>query len=181
MDDKQPQTGWRVKVGLAIFVASIGWPVLIPIFLLLGVSKTVTAAVSGFMLVAAEFMLVAAAAIAGKEGFSLIKKKVFGFLKSHGPPSEVSRTRYTIGLVMFVTPLAFGWASPYFGHYLPGYEAGRMIYVIVFDILLFVSLFVLGGGFWDKLQSLFKFNAYAVIPDEPDEKAGSILRGNKLG
>ena len=122
MDDKQPQTGWRVKVGLAIFVASIGWPVLIPIFLLLGVSKTVTAAVSGFMLVAAEFMLVAAAAIAGKEGFSLIKKKVFGFLKSHGPPSEVSRTRYTIGLVMFVTPLAFGWASPYFGHYLPALD-----------------------------------------------------------
>jgi hypothetical protein len=181
MGDKQPQAGWRVKVGLAIFAASIGWPVLIPILLLLGVSKTVTAAVSGFMLVAAEFMLLGAAAIAGKEGFSLIKDTVFGFLKSHGPPSKVSRTRYTIGLVMFMTPLAFGWVSPYFGRHLPGYEAGRVIYAIVFDVLLFSSLFVLGGGFWDKLQSLFKFNAYTVIPDEPDEKAGSILKANKLG
>jgi hypothetical protein len=119
------------------------------------------------MVVAAEFMLIAGAAIAGKEGFALIKATVFGFLKLHGPPREVSRLRYTIGLVIFATPLAFGWASPYFGHHLPGFAAGQLIYAIVFDVLLLISLFTLGGGFWDKLRSLFKHNAYAVIPDTP--------------
>ena len=164
MSNEQPQAGWRVKLGFAIFVASIGWPVLIPILLLLRVPTTATAAFSGVMVVAAEFMLIAGAAIAGKEGFAYIKGKVFGFLKSYGPPSEVSRLRYTVGLVMFATPLAFGWAAPYFGHHLPGFENGQLFYAIVGDVLLLISLFVLGGGFWDKLLSLFIHNAYAVIP-----------------
>ena len=68
---------------------------------------------------------------------------------------------------MFATPLAFGWAAPYFAHHLPGFADGRLIFAIVFDVLLLISLFVLGGGFWDKLHSLFKYNAYAVIPDKP--------------
>jgi len=168
MSDKQQAT-WRVKVGFAIFVASIGWPVLIPVLPLVGVSATATAAFSGVMLVAAEFMLLAGAAIAGKEGFAFIKATVFGFLKSYGPPSEVSRTRYRIGLVMFATPLAFGWAAPYFGHHLPGFDDGQLIYAIAGDVLLLISLFVLGGGFWDKLRSLFKHNAYAVIPESVPE------------
>ncbi len=165
MSDEQPNVGWRVKVGFAIFVVSIGWPVLIPVLPLLGVSTTATAAISGVMLVAAEFMLIAGAGIAGNEGFAFIKGTVFGFLKSYGPPSKVSRLRYKIGLVMFATPLAFGWASPYFGHHLPGFEGGQLIYAVGFDVLLLISLFVLGSGFWDKLQSLFQHNAYAVIPD----------------
>jgi len=167
MSDKRPKVGWQVQVGFAIFVASIGWPVLLPVLPLLGVSTTTTAAFGGIMLVAAEVMLIAGAAIAGKEGFAFIKKTVFGFLRSYGPPREVSRTRYTIGLVMFTVPLVFGWASPYFGHHIPGFESGRLIYAIVFDVLLLISLFVLGGNFWDKLRSLFKHDAYAVIPDEP--------------
>ena len=166
MSDEQRHAGWRVKVGFAIFVASIGWPLLIPILPLLGVSTTTTAAFSGVMLVAAELMLLAGAAIAGKEGFAFIKAKVFGFLKSYGPPRELSRTRYTIGLVMFVIPLAFAWASPYVAHLLPGYAAGRLIYAIGFDVLLLISLFVLGGSFWDKLRSLFLYQAYAVLPSK---------------
>ena len=82
MSGEHLRIGWRVKVGFAIFVASIGWPVLIPILPLLGVPTTTTAAISGVMLVAAEFMLVAGAAIAGKEGFMYIKATVFGFLRS---------------------------------------------------------------------------------------------------
>lgn len=165
MSDERPQFGWRVKVGLSIFVVSIGWPILIPILPLLGVSATATAAVSGVMLVAADVMLVAAAAIAGKEGFAVIKATVFRFLRPYGPPREVSRARYTIGLVMFITPLAFGWASPYFGHHLPGFDGGQLVYAITGDVLLLASLFVLGGGFWDKLRSLFKHDAYAIILD----------------
>ncbi|GAF79317.1 unnamed protein product [marine sediment metagenome] len=167
MSDEQTQAGWRVKLGFAIFATSIGWPIFIPILLALGVSKTTTAAISGVMVVAAELMLIAGAAIAGKEGFAFIRATVFGFLRSHGPPREVGRLRYTIGLVMFATPLAFGWASPYFGDHLPVFDGGEFIYAISFDVLLLASLFVLGGGFWDKLRSLFVHKAYAVIPAKP--------------
>lgn len=119
------------------------------------------------MVVAAELMLIGGAAVAGKEGFAFIKAKLFGFLKSFGPPREVGRRRYTVGLVMFTIPLAFGWMSAYCGHHFPGYEHGQLIYAIVGDVLLLISLFVLGGGFWDKLQSLFQHSAYAVFPDKP--------------
>ena len=166
MTNQQPQVGWRAKIGLAIFVASISWPVLIPVLPLMGVSSTATAAISGVMLIAAEIMLVAAAAIAGKDGFDFIKAKVFGVLKSYGPPREVSRTRYIIGLVMFTAPLAFGWISPYVGQHLPGFADKRLIYAILLDALLLISLFVLGGAFWDKLRSLFLHNAYAVFPSK---------------
>jgi hypothetical protein len=166
MSDEQVQVGWRVRVGFAIFVASISWPVLIPILPLLGASTTATATFSGVMLIAAEVMLIAGAAIAGKEGFAFIKAKVFGVLKSYGPPREVSRTRYIIGLVMFTTPLAFGWVSPYVAQHLPGFTDNRLIYAIPFDVLLLISLFVLGGAFWDKLRSLFMHDAYAVLPSK---------------
>ena len=164
MTVEQPHANWRTTVGIAILVASIGWPVLIPILPLVGVSTTATAAFSGVMVVAADLMLIAGAAIAGKAGFASIKAKVFGLLRLCGPPREVSRRRYTIGLVIFSIPLAFGWASPYFGHHIPGFASGQLICAVALDILLLISLFVLGGDFWDKLRALFDHNAYAVIP-----------------
>jgi hypothetical protein len=167
MSDEKRQVGWRVKVGFAIFVASIGWPVLIPILPLLGASTAATATFTGVMVVVAELLLLGGAAVAGKEGFAFIKARAFGFLRSFGPPREVSRLRYTVGLVMFAIPLVFAWTTPYVGHHLPGFEDGPLIYAIAGDVLLLISLFVLGGGFWDKLRSLFKHDAYAVISDEP--------------
>jgi hypothetical protein len=42
-----------------------------------------------------------------------------------------------------------------------------MTYAVGGDLLLFISLFVLGGDFWNKLQSLFVHDATAVIPQKP--------------
>ena len=167
MRDERIGAGWRVKAGFVIFVASIGWPVLLPILPLLGVPGTSVAAFTGVMIVVAEIMLLAGAAIAGKDGFAFIKSKVFGFLKSYGPPKTVTRARYTIGLVMFALPVLLGWASPYFGHHIPGFDEHPRTFAIIGDILLLTSLFVLGGDFWDKLQSLFLHDARVVMPDRP--------------
>ena len=167
MTDDQPQVGWRLKVGIALFVMSIAWPVFIPILPLLGASNAMTASFSGIMVVLAEVLMLAGAAVAGKEGFAQIKAKVFGHFRQFGPPREVSQRRYRIGLVLFTIPLAFGLASPYFGHHLPGFEHGQLVYAIAGDALLLISLFVLGGAFWDKVRSLFRYDARAVIPDKP--------------
>jgi hypothetical protein len=163
MSEGRPQATGRIKVGFAIFIVSIGWPILIPILSVLGTPATAIAVFSGVMVFAAELMLIAGAAIAGKEGFAFIKATVFGFLRSYGPPREVSRTRYTIGLFMFATPIIFGWASPYFGHHLPGFETRPLVYATAGDGLLLISLFVLGGSFWDKLRSLFQHDAYVIL------------------
>ena len=167
MSEEQIQAGWRIKIGFALFILSISWPVLLPVMGVLGVSGSAIAGFSGAMLVAAEIMILAGAAIAGKDGFTYIKSRVFGFLRSHGPPKHVGRTRYIIGLILFVAPLLFGWVSPYVAEYLPGFLTHPHYYTIAGDALLLISLFVLGGEFWDKLRSLFLHRAHAVIPEKP--------------
>jgi hypothetical protein len=166
MTDKQIQPGWRIKLGFALFIASIGWPVLLPLMPLLGLSGASIASFSGAMMVAAEVMMIAEAAIAGKDGFAFIKQKVFGFLKSYGPPQEVSRTRYIIGLIIFCIPVTLGWVWSYVGQYLTGLQENPLVYAIAGDVMLLISLFILGGAFWDKLRSLFIHSAYAVVPEK---------------
>ena len=164
MANGQRPTQWRMALGIVLFVVSISWPVLIPILPLLGVSASATAAFSGVMVVVGEGLMLLGVAVAGKEGFAMIKAKAFGLLKAHGPPREVSKLRYTVGLVMFVCSLVLGWAAPYVGHHLPSYESHAWVYAAVFDVILVVSLFVLGAGFWDKLHALFRHDARAMIP-----------------
>jgi hypothetical protein len=125
------------------------------------------------MVVVAEIMLLVGAAIAGKDGFAFIKSRVFGLLKSYGPPREVSRTRYRLGLVLFTIPLAFAWAGPYFGHLIPGFVEWPLAFAMTGDLMLLVSLMLLGGDFWDKLRSLFLHAAKVVLPERPARGAGT--------
>lgn len=160
-----PATGWWLKLGVALFGLSIALPVLgVPLVATMGLSTATVATVSGALLVGAEVLGISAVAIMGKSGYAYIKNCVFGFLKQYGPPAEVSRTRYTIGLVMFVVPIVFGWLAPYATKLIPGYLGNVFTYCIIGDLLLLVSLFVLGGDFWDKLRALFSQGAKAVFP-----------------
>ena len=160
-DAEQPVVaGWRFRLGVALFALSLlGPPVLIPLVAALGLPVAITSAISGAILVGGEVLLVAAAAVMGKSGYAYIKKRAFGFLKQHGPPREVSRARYRIGLVAFSIPILFGWLSPYADTLIPGYEGNETTFAVVGEAMLLVSLFILGGDFWDKLRELFIHHA----------------------
>ena len=152
--------GWRFKLGAALFALSLlGPPVVIPLIATLGFSTALIATISGGILVGAEVFLVVAAAVMGKSGYNYIKSRTFGLLKQYGPPKEVSKARYNIGLAIFVIPILFGWLAPYAGSYIPGYQEMAITYAVVGDLLLLFSLFVLGGEFWDKLRALFIHDA----------------------
>jgi len=75
------------------------------------------------------------------------------------PP--VPKGRLVVGGAIFVVPIVLGWATPYAFHHLPGFEQYSLLYGLPGDVLLIVSLFVLGGEFWDKLRSLFVHGAKA--------------------
>ncbi len=163
--DNVPAGGWRLKLGVALFGLSIALPVLgVPLVAVMGLPAATAATISGAMLAGAEVLGIVAVAVMGKSGYAYIKNRVFGFLKQYGPPAEVSRTRYTIGLVMFAVPIVFGWLAPYAADLIPGYPGNELTYGIIGDLLLLVSLFVLGGDFWDKLRALFFQGAKAVFP-----------------
>jgi hypothetical protein len=160
-----PATSWRLKLGVALFGLSIAVPVIgVPLVAVMGLSATTIATISGAMLVGAEVLGIVAVAIMGKSGYAFIKNRVFGFLKQYGPPAEVSRIRYTIGLLMFSLPIVFGWVAPYASDLIPGYLGNEFTFGITGDLLLLVSLFVLGGDFWDKLRALFIYGARALFP-----------------
>jgi len=160
-----PLGGWRLYLGLALIGLSLVGPItVIPLLTSLGLSSTAIASISGMVLIGAEVLLVAAVAIMGKEGFAHIKNRAFAFLKRHRPPQRVSRPRYLIGLVLFVLPLLFGWLAPYLGNFIPGLQGHEIEWAMAGDGLLLVSLFVLGGDFWDKLRALFIHDARAVFP-----------------
>lgn len=162
-----PAAGWRLKLGIGLFALSILLPVIgVPLVALIDLSAGKVATISGALLAGAEVLGIVAVAVMGKSGYAYIKNRVFGFLKQHGPPAEVGRTRYTIGLVMFAVPIAFGWLAPYAANLVPGYPGNEFTYAIVGDVLLLASLFVLGGDFWDKLRALFVHGAKAVFPQE---------------
>jgi len=162
-------TGWRFKLGMILLVLSIAFPILgVPMVAALGLSAATTATVSGAMLMGGELLGIAAVAIMGKSGYAYIKNRIFGFLKQYGPPAEVSRTRYTIGLIMFTVPIVFGWTAPYASNLIPGYLGNELTYGIIGDLLLLVSLFVLGGDFWDKLRALFIHKSKTVFPKTTD-------------
>jgi len=170
----QPAVGWRLKAGVTIFVLSILLPVAgIPLTATLGLSGTITASVSGALLVGAEVLGLLAVAVMGKPGYLYIKSRVFGLLKRYGPPEEVSRTRYNTGLVMFILPILFGWVTLYVSEWIPNLEENLFAYAIGGDMLLLASLFVLGGDFWDKIRALFIYSDKICHSDTPEAPGAS--------
>jgi hypothetical protein len=156
----QPRAGWRFRLGLTILI--VGWlsPLLIPLVARTSLATEWKTIISGLLAVGIpEVFTVTAIAIMGKSGYNLIKERIFSFLKKHRPPDRVSLTRYRVGLVMFLLPLLFGWLVPYAPKAIPGYESHRFFVNIAGDLMLFISLFVLGGDFWDKIRALFIHSA----------------------
>jgi hypothetical protein len=84
--------------------------------------------------------------------------------KMYGPPDQVSKTRYRIGLILFCIPLIFGFIAPYFLIKVNFYFDNVFLITLFCDIFLVFSLFILGGDFWDKLRSLFVHGARATFP-----------------
>ena len=167
MTTEQPRAGWRFRLGLTILIVGCLSPLLIPVVTRTSLATEWKTIISGLLAVGIpEVFTVAAIAIMGKSGYNLIKERIFGFLKRHGPPDRVSLTRYRIGLVMFVLPIVFGWLGPYGAHQIPGYEAHRFTVNVIGDVMLISSLFVLGGDFWDKVRALFICEAKSHIPGQ---------------
>ncbi len=156
---------WRFRLGIFFFVLSLISPVFIPLVSATGLPIEWKTALSGLLVVGIPQLLTLLAIVfLGKSGFNYIKERMFGFLKRYALPSTVSRTRYYIGLIMFLLPFLFGWLAPYAPQLIPGYEAHRFAVNFTGDLLLLISLFVLGGDFWDKVRALFVYKAKVQFP-----------------
>jgi len=156
----------RLYFGIGVFV--LGWVLaltLVPVVTSSGLSTSVKATLTTLLVVGCpKIFLLAAIAIMGKPGFAYLKSSVLHFFKKFGPPAEVGPWRYRLGLLMFFIPFLLGLLLTYIGPVLPGGAEATASYEKAADALLVLSLFVLGGDFWDKLRALFVREAKAQFP-----------------
>ncbi len=146
----------RLWLGILILVIGFLSPLLIPLILATELSTSTKSVISGLLAFGIpELFMVVAIGIMGKDGFNYLKRYLSLVLRRYGPPDEVSPIRYNIGLIMFILPLVVSFIAPYFGHKLAFFENSEITIMIILHTMLFISLFVLGGDFWEKLRGLF--------------------------
>jgi hypothetical protein len=158
--EQQPPKG-RLILGGTIFVVGFLGPALVPLVAASGLSDAWKTGLSGFLIVGLpELFMLVAVAILGRPGFDYLKQRLWQGIK---PPDTVSPMRYRIGLVLFCLPLLAAWADPYFSHLIPLVTENRLWFGLVGDSALLISLYVLGGEFWDKLAALFTHEARVIV------------------
>ena len=162
-----PLPGARLITGVLVFGATQMAPLAIPLIVGLELPGKLKAALSAvLMLGVPEAGILLSVAILGKEGFAWLKAKIFCFLKHALPPDRVGPTRHRIGVTLFVIPLLLGWLLPYLDLF-DGAAAARVFPLyIAGDLMIVISLFVLGGEFWDKLRGLFLRRAIVAFRDD---------------
>lgn len=156
----------RLILGVAVFAS--GWVLalaLVPIVSASGLPTAMKATISGLLVLGLpKVFLVAAIAIMGKPGFQYLKSVVGSHFKRLAPAAEVSPLRYRIGLILLVSMIVLGNLGPYVQGLLPGVQVHRQVYAAAGDMLMLLSLFILGGDFWDKLRALFVREAKVSFP-----------------
>ncbi|MBN1283361.1 MAG: hypothetical protein JXA24_06290 [Proteobacteria bacterium] len=154
-----------ILAGACLIIACV-CPLFIPLVLWLPIPEGPATVISGLLLFGIpELFTVAAIAIAGKEGYQLLKGRVLGLFKKVVAPPRVSRPRYIAGLVMFSLPLMLSLFISYSESLFAEYSRHRIAVNLTLDAVFVASFFVLGGEFWDKLRSLFVFRSRAVFED----------------
>jgi hypothetical protein len=153
------QVGWRFYLGAAIFVGAFAAWLLVPVASAAGWSASKIASLSGGIFIANKLGLISAIAIMGKPGFNHLTRLLFGLFRKLGPPQQVSRRRYRLGLILFMVPMLMTWVAPYAPTILGPGSTYELLQGRAFEVLLLIGLFLLGGEFWDKVRALFKHRA----------------------
>ena len=156
---------WRFTLGIICFFAAFAPHAVTGILILAGANARVIGTMAAVSFTLNKLFLLASVVLLGRAGFNRLKKRLVGTFQQYLMPDEVGPWRYRIGLVMFVVPLVFAWKAPYVTELMPMLGRHSTTAAIITDAIFVASLFVLGGGFWDKLRALFVRKASVVFPD----------------
>ena len=152
---------YRIITGAVVLVSGFLSPLLIPAVLSSHLSATFKSVLSGLLAFGIpEIFMLVAVAIMGKSGHQYLKDRAVKVITIRSP-QQVSRPRHFIGVVFFVTPIVLGFLQPYLAHYFSFFNDMPLSWVIGTDLMLLLSLFILGGDFWEKLKGLFHYDVIA--------------------
>ena len=176
-EDSVPETKskTRLYIGIIILVLSLSMPIWGSILVaLIGFSPGISALLIGLSIAGGpDLLLVIAAAVMGKESLNYILGKIGKWFKRNFKLAEnVSKKRYIFGLILFWGSILVRWAIGFLKPISIAKTGGTDwgIYILIaFEVVLIISIFVLGANFWEKLGSLFRWNTQVV---QIEEQAG---------
>jgi len=146
---------WRFYTGMTALVLSFVFPLLGLLIPLLGLPTAVTAVLmTVFVVGGPEVLTIAAVALLGKETLHYFLGKLKQTLWRVVFVQPVSRTRYYVGLTIFMVSIIPLYLAGYVPWILPEGE-GRLYILVAGDLSFLGSMFLMGGEFWEKVRKIF--------------------------
>ncbi len=148
----------KMVVGLIVFIFGFLCPLLIPFVLNTEWNTTVKSILSGVLGIGGpEVLMILAGVIMGKENLDRVKNKIKQFFSPLAPPLYVSKLRFGIGITLFSISLLETLVHLHWDGIVLFYADFHIQYLVFWNILFLVSLYVLGGNFFNRLVGLFKY------------------------
>jgi hypothetical protein len=158
------QSKTRYYLGVIIFILGFLSPLAIPLVLKTNLSAGIKTAISGALAVGGpEILMIIAGIIMGKENLAMVKAKVFSFIKPLAPPMFVSKPRFYFGITLFTLCLLESVVHVHWDGIVNWYADFALAYMIFWNVLFLLSLYILGGDFFNRLIGLFLFRPNSKI------------------
>jgi len=157
-----PDKSWKYYLGLGLFIYSFLPICTVELIFLLPLTPAEKASVAVIYVGSGEIAFLCAVALLGKPFVEALKAKIKGFFvrkKPAAPPEPIGKTQHAIGVTLFF--MSFLPYPVVEGILIFGHPTGRDLNYLVSamlagDVIFIVSLFVLGGEFWERLKKLFE-------------------------
>jgi len=165
------EKNWKYYLGLTLFVYSFVPYAVSGLILFFNIPVSEIIGITSVFLASAELAFFISVVLLGKTFVQILKakvKKMFLPHKKEHPAKPVSKRRHYIGITLLLLS-----ALPYFIAELvlifgyPKTDAEHWILFLVMlsgDAMFIISLFILGGDFWERLKNLFKYQGESPVP-----------------
>jgi hypothetical protein len=148
-------TNWRFIAGISVLILSCMLPLSAFLVPLLDLPTAQSALIGGVLVAGApEVLVLLAVALLGRKNFDLIVGAAKKFFFTTFFASPVSRQRYYAGLAICVLSIVPLYVAGYASSWMPAGNS-RIIVLAAADLAFILSIFVMGGEFWEKLRRLF--------------------------
>ena len=148
---------WRFYAGMTALVLSVVMPLGALIVPLLGLPAAQAALLAGLLVAGApEVLCILAIALLGKETFQYFTHWAMRALRRAVIDTPASKGRYYVGLAIILV----SWLPAYVSAYVPGVMPGgnaRLYILAGMDMAFVVSVFLMGGEFWEKVRRIFVY------------------------
>ena len=159
-----PRKDWRFYAGMTAMALAVIMPLSALVVPVLGLSTTQSALLAGVLLAGGpEVLCILAVALLGKEAFLYFAHRAKTALRRAVIDQPASKARYYTGLVVILVELA-GRAHVYaYAPALTPQGDARIYLLAATDLAFVVSVFLMGGEFWEKVRRIFSLRRQDLV------------------